>query len=492
MSLDWFQKWAQYSPSKIAIKEWNGGRSMSYLALDQWSEYWSQFFSEQGFKKGDRIGILSEFRLEYFILFGMAQKTGIILVPLNYRLSGRELDYMISDSGCSLLLVESQFAENAQELNLPKTPIESLYSEGEMPALNRYSGVPVLEEDPLFILYTSGTTGFPKGAIYTHKMAIWNSLNTAMRLELTAKDHCLQVMPPFHTGGWNVLSSPLLHFGGSLCLMPKFEAQDCLKALQQEAVSLFMAVPTMVRMLSEAPNFAESQLPALRYFIVGGEALPIPLIDKWAQKGVAIRQGYGLTEVGPNVSSLNAEDALRKRGSIGFINFYYEWKLCDDAGHTVPQGEQGELWLKGPCVSPAYWQNPEATKKSKEGDWFKTGDILVEDREGFLYLVDRKKNMYISGGENIYPSEIEHYLRKHPALKELAVIGVPDPKWGEVGCAFFVSEEEIQTEDLKAYCAKGLARFKIPKHFKKVEELPKNSSGKIDRMALQKRFESES
>lgn len=483
MTLDWYQKWAQYTPEKVAIKEVESGRELTYAQLHRKAENWATHLLGRGFKKGDRLAVLSEFNLEYFLLLGVAQKTGIILLPLNYRLSHSELLYMIEDADCKAIVIEKQFESKHPDWPIKKLSLTELSTAAEQvsPPL---PFAPPSEDDPLFILYTSGTTGFPKGAIYTHKMALWNSLNTALRLEVSAQDRCLQIMPPFHTGGWNVLATPLLHFGASLVIMPKFDPEACLKVLEAEGISLFMAVPTMVRMLSETPIFEQSQLKQLRYFIVGGEALPIPLIEKWAAKGVPIRQGYGLTEVGPNVTSLNSADALRKRGSIGFVNFHFEWKLINENGEKAQSNEQGELWLKGPCVSPGYWNKPKATANSKEGAWFKTGDVLMEDDEGYLYLVDRLKNMYISGGENIYPSEIEKRLIQHPECLEVAVIGVPDKKWGEVGCAFMAMREAVSEEDLKTFCETELARFKVPKHFRFLKELPKNSSGKIDRKLL--------
>jgi len=241
-------------------------------------------------------------------------------------------------------------------------------------------------------------------------MLLWNSLSTALRLNITEFDHTLMVMPPFHTGGWNVLTTPFLHFGASVTLLPKFDADQVLELLEKEKSTLFMAVPTMVKMLAECESFHKVELNALRYFIVGGEALPIPLIEKWAQKNVLIRQGYGLTEVGPNVTSLAAEDAIKKRGSIGFPNFYIESKLVKEDGTDAGTEEIGEFWLKGPVVTTGYWNNASATAKSITNGWFKTGDLLRKDEEGYLYVVDRIKNMFISGGENVYPAEIEKYL----------------------------------------------------------------------------------
>lgn len=339
---------------------------------------------------------------------------------------------------------------------------------------------------PLFILYTSGTTGFPKGALYTHGMAFWNSVNTATRLDITSRDHTLICMPPFHTGGWNVFLTPFLHHGASFTLLAKFDADEVLQLLEQEKATLFMAVPTMLKMLLQARSFEQVRLAHIRYFIVGGEPLPIPTIERWHQKGVLIRQGYGLTEVGPNVTSLNHQDAMRKQGSIGTPNFYVDYQLMDDKGSPVATGEAGEFWLRGPMVTPGYWQNEEATAAAKAGEWFKTGDMVRQDEEGFLYVVDRKKNMFISGGENVYPAEVEHFLQHHPAIEEVAVVGTPDERWGEVGKAFVALKEGamLSEQEITDYCRQGLAKYKTPKYISFVGELPKTDTGKIARTLL--------
>jgi fatty-acyl-CoA synthase len=219
---------------------------------------------------------------------------------------------------------------------------------------------------------------------------------------------------------------------------------------------------------------------------VGGEAMPVPLIEKWHNKGVPIRQGYGLTEVGPNVTSLNHEDAIRKAGSIGKPNFYYQTKLVNEQGEEVPANALGELILKGPTVTPGYWRNEEATRAAIVDGWFHTGDIMRRDEEGFLFVMDRIKNMYISGAENVYPAEVEYLLRNHPAIDAVAIIGVPDPKWGEAGMAFVVLKpgQHLQANELIEYCIGKLAKYKIPAHVKFMNELPKNDAGKIDRKKL--------
>lgn len=486
---DWFSKWSVYSPNKVAVRDASNGESLTYAQLNDKGEQLALFLHHtKGIKKGDRIAVVSDFGMPYFLLFAAAQKLGFVLVPLNQRLAAREVNFLLSNSEPSLFVYEEKYHELATDanadLNIETCTNEDIESWSNSSVTGRLPGEGPEMDDPIFILYTSGTTGFPKGALYTHKMMMWNSLNTALRLNITAFDHTLMVMPPFHTGGWNVLTTPFLHFGASVTVLPKFEPDEVLQLLEDESSTLFMAVPTMVRMLADSPEFEKVTLKDLRYFIVGGEALPIPMIEKWAEKGVMIRQGYGLTEVGTNVTSLPAEDAIRKRGSIGFPNFYIESKLVQEDGAEAGVNEIGEFWLRGPVVTPGYWKNPEATAKSIEDGWFKTGDLLKKDEEGYLYVVDRIKNMFISGGENVYPAEIEKYLVTHPDVKEVAVIGVPNETWGEVGKAIIVSEREVTAEELKEFCKKGLAKFKVPKHFAFMDKLPQTDSGKIDKKGL--------
>ncbi len=493
---DWLSKWAEYSPIKTAVKDSHTGDSLSYRKLNNCANYLSYLLStDYDLIKGDRVAVLAEFSLEYIMLFGAVQKAGFVLVPLNFRLTGPELDYMIGNCDPRLIICEGKYQE--QLANQPNTKsvnhfisMEAL-SEKVNSATGEQSGyqfpsLDIEETDPLFILYTSGTTGFPKGCIYTHKMAFWNSINTQLRLDITASDHTLICMPPFHTGGWNVLLTPFLHHGGSFTLVRKFESEEILQMLEDEEATLFMGVPTMLRMMSSTELFKEVTLESLRYFVVGGEAMPIDLIELWQSKNKPIRQGYGLTEAGPNITSLHHDDAIRKIGSIGKPNFYVETKLANQEGKEVAIDVEGELWIKGPMVTPGYWQNDEATAHSLSDGWFKTGDILVKDEEGYLFVKDRIKNMFISGGENVYPAEVEKVLLQHPDVREAAVIGISDAKWGEVGKAYLVADTERQLtpENLKAYCQKQLAKYKIPKYFEEVEDIPKTDSGKIDRKRL--------
>jgi fatty-acyl-CoA synthase len=490
---DWIGKWADYQPNKVALRDGQTGEQITYGELDQQATLAARWLSTQlHLQCGDRLAVLADFSIHYVVLMVAAQKTGIILVPLNYRLSGREIDYLLSDSKPSALVVSGHYAHltKAQPHAL-QVPHHILFEQVPALWLTQESVAPrpaalFPEQHPLFILYTSGTTGFPKGAIYTHQMAFWNSINTALRLDIQSQDHTLICMPPFHTGGWNVLLTPFLHHGASVTLLQKFDAVQVMELLEKESATLFMAVPTMLKMMAQAPGFHNAQLQSLRYLIVGGEPMPIPLIEKWHRKGVPVRQGFGMTEAGPNLFSLHQDDAIRKIGSIGKPNFYVETRIVAEDGQDVPTGEVGELLIRGPIVTPGYWQNPEATQKSFAGDWFCTGDLLRQDEEGYFYVVDRKKNMYISGGENVYPAEVEHFLRSYPDIAEVAIVSMPDEKWGEVGKAFVVLKPGTMASenDILAFCKGQLAKYKVPKYIQFINELPRNHTGKIDHRRL--------
>lgn len=500
ISTDWIDKWAKYDPGKVALKELESGREVTYQELNRLGNNLSATLKEEhSFEKGDRFAVLAENCIEYVVLFSVAQKLGITLVPLNYRLASTELDYIIGNAEVRGMVYDSKFLEKIKDLDSFKDmPIKYTLSslrdinsqclasdEGWEPVTD-----PVLEDDPVFILYTSGTTAFPKGALYTHKMLFWNSINTELRLDLNSEDVSINCAPPFHTGGWNVLLTPFIHHGAYTLLVENFDPDIILEMLEKEQATIWWAVPTMLKMMADSPVFDKVKLDRLRYFVVGGESMPVPLIEKWHRKGVLIRQGYGLTEVGPNVSSLDHKDAIRKKGSIGTMNFYYDALLVDSSLKQVDPGEIGELILKGPTVTPGYWKNEEATRDTIRDGWFHTGDLMRVDEEGYYYVVDRIKNMYISGGENVYPAEVEHLLSMHPAIEEVAIVGVPDEKWGETGMACAVLKEgfDLNLEQLFDYCLERVAKYKAPKHLKILKELPKNEAGKIDRKKLQKLY----
>jgi len=318
----------------------------------------------------------------------------------------------------------------------------------------------------------------------------WNSINTAIGLSLTGKDSTFVNTPFYHTGGWHVLLTPLMHRGGKLVFQPEFDAAECNRLIESEQVSILFGIPTMLRMMMEDPNFDRADFSSLRFAICGGESCPLPVIKRYEEKGVPIRQGYGLTEAGPNCYSLPAEDAIRKKGSVGFPNFHIGARIVDGVNRNVPRGEIGELLMKGPHVFAGYWKNPEETERVFDDGWVHTGDLFRQDEDGYYYMVGRKKEMYISGGENVYPVQVEKVIYGHPDVTQVAVIGVPDEQWGETGCAFVVlrSGSSMSAEELKTYCREYLAGYQCPGHIFFRDALPVGDSNKIQKKNLAREF----
>ena len=499
MQTNWFEKWSLYSPDAIALKDDASARAYSYKESHTLINRFAHVLKgEFGIQAGDRVAVLAMNEIEYIFLFFAVQRIGAILVPINYRLVAREIEQIIKDCSPKFLLYQQQFSETVRNISSESLPSLQLHIDGPNSFLSRLydaslSAEPLSIEsdsnDACMILYTSGTTGAAKGAIITNAMIFWNSINTTMRLYLTQTDVSLIFAPFFHTGGWNVLTTPLLHRGARLINLKKFDAERVLRLCDSEGVTILFGVPTMMDMLYRSPAFNEVSLKTVRYAIVGGEPMPLELIKAWQNKGVPIRQGYGLTEFGPNVFSLNEADAIRKIGSIGFPNFYIDARIVDDNDNELGNGQVGELSLRGPVCTPGYWNNPQATGAAIKDGWFHTGDLVRRDDEGYYYVVDRKKDMFISGAENVYPAEVEHFLRTHPAIREVAVIGVPDDKWGEVGKAFVAKKNgfALTADAVLAFCSGNLAKYKIPKHVEFLDELPKSDSGKILKRALKER-----
>lgn len=479
LELDWLKRWNMYSPRSVAIHDWASDRRLTYSDLFRMSNaIATQIKSEYGLKSGDRVAVLSKNHWLYVPLFFALQRLNVILVPLNFRLAPRELDYVIRDSESALLIHSEEFSTLATELPVTRQmslePLVDSPDGEDVPFCGEF-------EDVAMILYTSGTTGAPKGAMISRKMIFWNSINTSLRLNLTQSDIHIAFLPLFHTGGWNVLLTPFLHRGARTIFLEKFEPDSVLQIAEQHRATILFGVPTMMDMMAKSPRFAQADLASVRYAVVGGEPMPLPLIHSWQDKGIPIRQGYGLTEFGPNVFSLNEEDSERKIGSIGFPNFYIHTRVVDDQGHPVGPNEVGELLLKGPMAMTGYWRHPEATSETLRHGWLHTGDLVRLDQEGYCYVVGRKKDMFISGGENVYPAEVEQCLRGCPGVDDAAVIGVPDEKWGEVGKAFLVLKSDVQTneQEILAFCRKQIAKYKVPKYFRFVPELPKGDSGKL-------------
>jgi len=491
---DWLKKWAEYSPDNLMLREYHSGNEWSYSDFNNKVNYLANCLqSEFDIKKGERVAVLSKNNHAFVALFFACAKIGAILVPINFRLTTEEIKNLTAEITPKLFIFQSEFEKTVSSLKKNHVIVNTLniasvkknLSEHDLKNYNPIN-VNIIEDDPIMILFTSGSTGIPKGAIVTHKMLFWNSINTELRLDINSRDHTLSFAPFYHTGGWNVLLTPFIHHGASQTMINEFNSELIIDLIEKEKVTILFGVPTMLQMMAETEQFKTADLSSLRYIIVGGAPMPIPLIEKWHNKGVFIRQGYGLTEVGPNCFSLSEKDAIKKIGSIGFPNFYIDAKLINQNKDECKIGESGELWLRSPVVTPGYWNQKEETEKAISNGWFHTGDIARKDEDGYYFIVDRKKNMFISGGENVYPAEIEKALYFMQGIKDAAVIGVNDKKWGEVGAAFIVPDklDSLNEELIIEYCKTKLAKYKIPKHFRFLSELPLNSVGKIDKMKL--------
>ena len=492
-SFDWIQKWSKYTPNKLFLREHDRNIEWTYSDFNHRANIFAQHLIETyNIKKNDRIALYSKNRSEYVLILLACIKIGAIMVPLNYRLTPHELNGLIEDANPTLFIYESDFSESVGNIEALsdkiKLTIESItshltdtLSDDSIIITNKIS-----EEDIVMILYTAGTTGVPKGAKINHRMLLWNSINTSLRLDLTSADHTQSYAPFFHTGGWNVLFTPFLHHGASHTLLTNFDPDLILQLMEKEKTTLFFGVPTMLQMMADSQYFDKVDLSSVRYAIVGGAPMPIPLINVWHKKGVFIRQGYGLTEVGPNCFSLHHDDAIRKKGSIGFPNYYIETKIVNDDCKECQPNEVGELWLKSAVVTPGYWNKPKETEAAITDGWFHTGDMVIADEEDYVYVVDRKKNMFISGGENVYPAEVEAFIVTQPKVKEVAIIGVTDDRWGEVGHAFIVQKDNSNLTDVDIinFCKDQLAKYKIPKYVSFLKELPRNEAGKINKMDL--------
>jgi fatty-acyl-CoA synthase len=479
---DWLERQALYHPARVAVEWHPTGEALTFADLDRLAAALAAGLAERfGVGKGDRVAVLAENSLEHVLLFAACQKAGFVLVPLNYRLTGPELAYLIEDADPAVLFASGAYADAVEAPTEPLATVRQLAA-GDRP----WAGDAPTLDDPLFLLYTSGTTGRPKGAVYTHGMLVWNAVNTVHRLSLTPDDVSFNAAPFYHTGGWNVLLTPFLLTGGRTVLLDRFDADALLRLCDDEGITILWGVPTMLALMAESPAFERASLESVRYAVVGGEPMPAPLTRTWQAKGVPIRQGFGMTEVGVNCFSLPEADAVRKMGSIGLPNLFVETRVIDADGRDVAPGETGELVFLGPVVTPGYWRNPAATQAAFTADgWFRSGDLVRQDDEGYFYVVGRLKEMYISGGENVYPAEVEAALREHEAVAEAAVVGVPDRRWGEAGVAFVVPAGDAPgPAAILDHCRQRLARYKVPREVRFLDALPVGHSGKVQKTEL--------
>jgi fatty-acyl-CoA synthase len=347
-------------------------------------------------------------------------------------------------------------------------------------------------DDISTIMYTSGTTGQPKGAIITHGMTFWNCVNLGGPAYISPSSVLLTVLPLFHTGGLNCYTNPVLHAGGTVLIMRAFDPGTALALISDPSrgINVFFGVPSIYQFMAQHPAFAGSDFSRLVIGGVGGAPMPVPLLKTWEARGVALQQGYGMTETSPAVLTLDREDAATKAGSSGKPVLHTEVRIVRPDGIDAAAGELGELWVRGPNVTPGYWNRPEANQSSFTDGWLHTGDAARTDEDGLYYIVDRWKDMYISGGENVYPAEVESVLHQLAAVAEAAVIGMPSEQWGEVGMAIVAIKpgHALAAEEIHAHCAANLAGFKCPRLIRFVEALPRNATGKIHKPTLRKNF----
>ncbi len=499
---DWSGRRAMLTPNREAIFDNIEKKLYTYKDLDFRANQLGRVLMNNGISKGDRVAMFSTNRIECVDLFLATGKIGAILVPFNVRLSIQELDYLIKKTKPSIFFyepkLESQVIDIKEKKLVPKYVAMGRKSVLRDPTsqdlIQKVSGTPIERptinfEDPHLILFTGGTTGLPKGATLPHRLLFWNSVNTILSWSLEPDDVQPLLFPLFHTGGWNVLLVPFYHLGAKTILMGDFNPEETIRIIEQEKCSIVIGVPTIFHMMANTPEFKSVKFDSVRIFISGGAPCPVAIMENYWAKNKLFKMGYGLTEVGPNNFYLPEDKIKQKPTSVGLPVFHCDMKIIDTkTDEIVKQGEVGELLLRGPHIFSGYWDEPEETKKTIEADgWVHTGDLAMQDKEGFYYIVGRRKEMYISGGENVYPVEIEELLFKHPAIDLAAVIGVPDEKWGEVGKAFITIKqgEEVTTNEIKDYLVDRLAKYKVPKYFEIRESLPTSATGKILKRELE-------
>jgi fatty-acyl-CoA synthase len=484
--VDWLGRRAQYTPDREGLVILAGAQQAGAgqpgaepwrLTFDQWNRRANQmahYLVGQGVTKGDRVGVLAQNCVEVLDLLFACGKLGAIFVPFNWRLVPLELAPLIADVAPKVIFHGPQFEAPALG-SIPLLGLD-LGAEPECPP----PPVAIDLEDPWMILFTGGTTGRSKGAVLSHRQITWNALNTIAGWGLSPDDRVPLLTPFFHTGGLNVFTTPLVHLGGTSILMGPFDPGQLLQVTETERLTAIFMVPTMFQMVMDHPDFATANFSRIKFFISGGAPCPRQISEAYWAKGAVFKGGYGMTEVGPNCFVMPDHAVKQKVGSVGLPISHVEMRIMNEERSCNPN-EVGELQIAGPTLCSGYWQNPEATQASNPDGWFRTGDLAYRDDDGFYYIVDRKKEMFISGGENIYPVEIETALYQHPTVVEAAVLGVPDPKWGEVGKAYVVLKvgASATEAELLDHCRWLLATYKVPKSIEFRSELPKSAAGKV-------------
>ncbi len=491
------RRWRWLAPERRALVDRARGGGWSYRELDDEVDRWAAALRSAGIGYRDRVATLASNRREQVALFWGCLRVGAALVPLNWRLPAAELAPVLGDARPRMIFGESRFRAAAEEALRsagmePRQAPEWIDLDAELdrwldgggPA--RVEDLVIEPEDACLVLYTSGSTGRPKGAVIPYRQIFYNAVATTTAWELGPQDVAPISTPLFHTGGWNVFAIPLWHRGGTVVLFDGFDPDDYLDAIEREGITVALTVPTQLLLMRDRPGFGRA-LPALRFFISGGAPCPHALSKAVRAAGYAFREGYGLTECGPNCFAMSSEEAADRPGWVGRPVPFLEMRLVDAGGRDVPPGEIGELWLRGPQMFGGYLNDPGRTDEAVGVDgWLRTGDLAQRDESSTFRIAGRRKEMFISGGENVFPGEVEAALVECPGVAEAVVVGVPHDLWGEVGCAFVVSREGagLTSDDVVSHARTRLAGYKVPKAVVLVDSLPRLGSGKADRSAV--------
>jgi fatty-acyl-CoA synthase len=473
------------------------GKRLTFRDLHKRSNSLAQGLKDLGLGKGDIVGILLYNCCEYIEITFAINQIGAVWLPLNFRLAQDEFQYILENAGAKALITEQEFAPVISSLksNLPELKhvlaLGSDCPEGwlnytDLIERNFGATIPHAEvglDDLHRLIYTSGTTAHPKGVMLTYGNLYWKNIGHLLTFGLTSTDRTLVVGPLYHVGGMDLPGTGTLYVGGSLVILKKFDSVEILKAIDQEKVTNLWLSPAMTIMLFNEPSFDQYDVSSVRFIIDGGEKMPAILIKQFREKfpNAWFSDAYGLTETVSGDTFLAKDRMLHKLGSVGKPVPHLNVRVVDEHDNDVPPHEPGEICLKGPKVFKGYWKNPEATAEALRGGWFHTGDIGTLDEDGYLYIMDRKKDIIISGGENIASPEVERVIYEIPAVLEAAVIGIPHPKWLEVPKAYVALKpgETLTTEEVTQYCIEKLAKFKVPKEIEFIVQLPRNPSGKV-------------
>jgi fatty-acyl-CoA synthase len=495
---NWLVKHSKNRPDRLAIvyKE----KHYTYAEVNERVNRLANALLTKGVRKGDRVNALLFNSNEILESMFACAKIGALFVPINFRLSVDEVLYIVNDSRGYHFIYDARMKPLVDQLREKDSRLIEYIHVGSNPhkedsvyenlIANASTAEPEYDiglEDVHMMMYTSGTTGKPKGAMLTHGNTQWNAINFINTIPFDYTDSTLSVAPLFHIGGMSVMTTPLFYLGGTVFLDDMFDPTRVMQKIHDERITSMFLVPAMWQALTNVENFDNYDISSLRLAVSGGAPCPITVIEFFQKRGLPFYEGFGLTETAPFVCILDKENTIRKNGSVGKTPIHTSVRIVDPNDRDVPPGEVGELIVNGPNVMAGYWNKPKATKEAIKNGWFYTGDLAKFDDEGFIYIVDRKKDMIITGGENVYPIEIEQLLFRHPNIREAAVIGCPDEKWGESIKAIVAlkdSDQPLSALDVEAFLNGKIARFKIPKQVEIVDVLPRNATGKILKTVL--------